>query len=243
MGPGRTLPRGAGGALSCQVLPQPSCQPSPCRLSSPLLPAKPSVRPCPPWTKQAGSFRFRKVRPQNWCGLLRPLGSSRAALSRSHSPRSLQGPSLRTPRGWGTALLRSSGMGAPEVTRWPWWRATCSHMFPFREQVCPMKAFLRWGNADAILETRWAHRATGPGRRGRSPRQEGPWAKPALPVHPGGRDSGANTRPKQARGVGGVFSGTASGDRQGEKVLVTWGCLGDGGLAACAQADLECPLP
>lgn len=28
------------GALSCQVLPQPSCQPSPCRLSSPLLPSK-----------------------------------------------------------------------------------------------------------------------------------------------------------------------------------------------------------
>lgn len=49
----------------------------------------------------------------------------------------------------------------------------------------------------------------------------------------GGRDFGANIRTKQARGVGGVILGTASGDRPGEKVLVTWECLGDGwGMAA-----------
>lgn len=87
-------------------------------------------------------------------------------------------------------------MGAPEVTRWPWWRATCSHKGPHVSLPGNKSAPLKCCSAGETRMQYWKHAGhTEPGRRGWSQRQEGQWAKLTCPstlwgLATGGRDFG-----------------------------------------------------
>lgn len=131
-GQGGLCPEGQGGLCPAQFFPQPSCQPPPSRPSSPLLPSKTLSEVLSTRTKQTGSVpALGKSDHRTLCDLLRHLGCWEHALGvlplqRSYSPKVSEGPSLRTPRTRRLAFSQS-GKGAPEGTRWSWWRATCSH--------------------------------------------------------------------------------------------------------------------